>query len=37
MNGVIMVSNLNHVRERGIPLFEAALIGAGERLQPGSR
>jgi cobalt-zinc-cadmium resistance protein CzcA len=34
MNGVIMVANLNHVRERGVPLFEAVLIGAGERLRP---
>jgi cobalt-zinc-cadmium resistance protein CzcA len=28
------VANLNHVRERGVPLFEAVLIGAGERLRP---
>jgi len=34
MNGVIMVANLNHVCERGVPLFEAVLIGAGERLRP---
>ena len=34
MNGVIMVANLNHVRERGVPLFEAVLTGAGERLRP---
>ena len=34
MNGVIMVANLNHVRERGVPLFEAVLIGASERLRP---
>jgi cobalt-zinc-cadmium resistance protein CzcA len=29
-----MVANLNHVRERGVPLFEAVLIGASERLRP---
>jgi cobalt-zinc-cadmium resistance protein CzcA len=34
MNGVIMVANLNRVRELGIPLFEAVLTGAGERLRP---
>jgi len=34
MNGVIMVANLNQVRERGVPLFEAVLTGAGERLRP---
>ncbi len=34
MNGVIMVANLNRVRERGVPLFEAVLAGAGERLRP---
>ena len=34
MNGVIMVANLNRVREQGIPLFEAVLVGAGERLRP---
>src|SRR5260370_42053420 len=34
MNGVIIVANLNHVRERGVPLFEAVLIGAGERPRP---
>jgi cobalt-zinc-cadmium resistance protein CzcA len=34
MNGVIMVANLNHVRERGVPLFDAVLAGAGERLRP---
>jgi cobalt-zinc-cadmium resistance protein CzcA len=34
MNGVIMVANLNHVRERGVPLFEAVLTGAAERLRP---
>jgi cobalt-zinc-cadmium resistance protein CzcA len=34
MNGVIMVANLNRVREQGLPLFEAVLVGAGERLRP---
>jgi cobalt-zinc-cadmium resistance protein CzcA len=34
MNGVIMVANLNHVRQRGVPLFEAVLTGAAERLRP---
>jgi hypothetical protein len=34
MNGVIMVANLNHVRERGVPLFDAVLTGAAERLRP---
>lgn len=34
MNGVIMVANLNRVREQGLPLLEAVLTGAGERLRP---
>jgi len=34
MNGVIMVANLNRMRDLGIPLFEAVLAGAGERLRP---
>ena len=34
MNGVIMVANLNRVRANGLPLFEAVLGGAGERLRP---
>jgi len=34
MNGVIMVANLNRVREQGGALFEAVLVGAGERLRP---
>jgi cobalt-zinc-cadmium resistance protein CzcA len=34
MNAVIMVANLNRVREQGGPLFEAVLTGAGERLRP---
>lgn len=34
MNGVIMVANLNRVRQEGAPLFEAVLAGAGERLRP---
>ena len=34
MNGVVMVANLNRVRELGAPLFEAVLTGARERLRP---
>jgi cobalt-zinc-cadmium resistance protein CzcA len=34
MNGVIMVANLNRVREQGVPLSEAVLTGASERLRP---
>ena len=34
MNGVIMVANLNRVREQGVPLVEAVLAGASERLRP---
>ena len=34
MNGVIMVANLNRVREQGLPLLDAVLLGAGERLRP---
>jgi cobalt-zinc-cadmium resistance protein CzcA len=34
MNGVIMVANLNRVREQGVPLLDAVLAGAGERLRP---
>jgi heavy metal efflux system protein len=34
MNGVIMVANLNRVRELGLPLPEAVLSGASERLRP---
>ena len=34
MNGVIMVANLNRMREQGLSLFEAILAGAGERLRP---
>jgi cobalt-zinc-cadmium resistance protein CzcA len=34
MNAVIMVANLNRMREQGMPLVEAVLAGAGERLRP---
>jgi cobalt-zinc-cadmium resistance protein CzcA len=34
MNGVIMVANLNRVRDVDVPLIDAVLIGAGERLRP---
>jgi heavy metal efflux system protein len=34
MNGVIMVANLNRVRDQGGSLFDAVLTGAGERLRP---
>jgi heavy metal efflux system protein len=34
LNGVIMVANLNRMRDLGMPLIEAVLAGAGERLRP---
>jgi len=34
MNGVIMVANLNRVREQGVSLADAVLTGASERLRP---
>jgi heavy metal efflux system protein len=34
MNGVIMVANLNRVRDPGVPLMEAVVTGASERLRP---
>jgi cobalt-zinc-cadmium resistance protein CzcA len=34
MNGVIMVANLNRARELGLPLADAVLTGASERLRP---
>jgi cobalt-zinc-cadmium resistance protein CzcA len=34
MNGVVMVANLNRIREQGMPLFEAVVTGATERLRP---
>jgi len=34
MNGVIMVANLNRVRGEGMPLLDAVLAGAVERLRP---
>jgi heavy metal efflux system protein len=33
-NGVIMVSNLNAVRDRGVSLAQAVIVGAQERLRP---
>jgi len=33
-NGIIMVANLNRVRETGVSLREAILIGASERFRP---
>ena len=33
-NGIIMIANLNRVRETGVPLREATLIGAAERFRP---
>ena len=33
-NGIIMVANLSRVRDMVMPLFEAVLAGAGERLRP---
>jgi cobalt-zinc-cadmium resistance protein CzcA len=34
MNGVIMVANLNRVRDLGLPLIQAVVTGASERLRP---
>ena len=34
MNGVIMVANLNRVRDTELPLSEAVIVGASERLRP---
>jgi cobalt-zinc-cadmium resistance protein CzcA len=34
MNGVIMVANLNRVRDLGTPLMDAVIVGASERLRP---
>jgi cobalt-zinc-cadmium resistance protein CzcA len=34
MNGVIMVANLNRVRDLGAPLIDAVVTGASERLRP---
>jgi cobalt-zinc-cadmium resistance protein CzcA len=34
MNGVIMVANLNRVRDLDMPLIDAVLTGAAERLRP---
>jgi heavy metal efflux system protein len=34
MNGVIMVANLNRLRDSGLPLAEAVVAGASERLRP---
>ena len=33
-NGVIMVSHINHLRQRGTPLREAVVEGASHRLRP---
>jgi cobalt-zinc-cadmium resistance protein CzcA len=34
MNGVIMVANLNRMRDAELPLSEAVIMGASERLRP---
>jgi heavy metal efflux system protein len=34
MNAVIMVANLNRMREQGMPLVDAVPAGGGERLRP---
>jgi cobalt-zinc-cadmium resistance protein CzcA len=34
MNGVIMVANLNRVQDTGVPLLDAVIAGASERLRP---
>jgi len=33
-NGIIMISNINRVREQGMPLADAVLGGAAERFRP---
>ena len=33
-NGIIMISNINRVREQGLPLHEAVLTAAIERFRP---
>jgi cobalt-zinc-cadmium resistance protein CzcA len=33
-NGIIMIANINRVREQGVPLREAVLSGAVERFRP---
>ena len=33
-NGIIMVANINRVREQGLPLREAVISGAVERFRP---
>lgn len=33
-NGIIMISNINRVRDQGVPLHEAVLGGAFERFRP---
>lgn len=33
-NGILMISNINRVREQGVPLHEAVLSGAVERFRP---
>ena len=33
-NGVIMISHINHLRQRGTPLREAVIEGASHRLRP---
>ena len=33
-NGVIMISHINHLRERGMPLREAVIEGSSHRLRP---
>jgi heavy metal efflux system protein len=34
MNGVIMVANLNRISDGALPLIDAVLAGASERLRP---
>jgi len=34
LNGVIMVANLNRMRDSGLPLIDAVVAGASERLRP---
>ena len=34
LNGVVLVSSINQLRDEGIPLYEAVLSGASRRLRP---
>ena len=34
LNGIVLVSHLNHLRQKGVPLRRAVVEGAGDRLRP---